>query len=209
LNLENRVRRKIKKYKPKGKLAETAIIFLETSAINHSSVKYHSMGTALLSEDVARIRKKDKKAAFFAGLLHDYGKIFLPKDLFDGHDITDEEYQEVKRHAMIGFWALENRHLFIAMCVGLHHALYDKGYGLTIRDFPNNLGAGTVEKVLKIAAIVSICDFINSFTTRTTKIKDGSDKISNNLEEMLMEKYPNDLGVVKDALFVLKKSNFQ
>ena len=91
----------------------------------------------------------DKKAAFFAGLLHDVGKIVLPADLFDGHNISAEEYARVKEHAIAGFRVLMQFHYFTALCAGLHHALYKKGYGLAIDDFPKEWGLETIKKVLE------------------------------------------------------------
>ena len=96
------------------------------------------MRVALLSEEVARRQEKDAKAAFFGGLLHDIGKIVLPHQLFDGHDIDPVEYTEVKKHAIAGFEVLRKFHEFVALCAGTHHALYASGYGLELKDFPSD-----------------------------------------------------------------------
>ncbi len=191
---------KIDVYTPKGGLGHTAKLFLALSAVNHEQVKGHIERVALLSEAVAMRMQMDNKAAFFAGLLHDVGKIILPADLFDGHNISAEEYAKVKEHASAGFKALAQFHYFTALCAGLHHALYKKGYGLTIHDFPEDWGLETVKKVLEISAIVSVCDFIDAFTHRKTAIKDGSDAKAPDLRGMLLAKYPNDHLIVDCAL---------
>jgi putative nucleotidyltransferase with HDIG domain len=208
VDIETRVRIKIEEYNPDGELGKTASSFLDEISINYGNVKKHSMGTAILAEEVAERLKKDKKAAFFSGLLHDFGKKFLDKKLFDGHKITDEEYQKIKTHAILGFEALKDVHLFIALCAGLHHALYKNGYGLTIKDFPENLSLATIIKVLEIAKIVSICDFTHANTNRKDDIRDGSNKNSNNLYEMLIEKHPNSLAVIETAIAVNKELIF-
>jgi hypothetical protein len=38
----------------------------------------------------------------------------LPHSLFDGHEISAEEYQQVKDHAVAGFKALKSFHMFTA-----------------------------------------------------------------------------------------------
>jgi hypothetical protein len=196
-NIENTIARKISAYKPKGGLETTANLFLAMAKNYHFSTMEHAMRVGMMCEEVAKKQKKDKKAAFFAGLLHDMGKILLPSDLFSGRDISDEEYLRVKEHALVGFKSLKKLHMFTAFCAGFHHNLYKRGYGLSAKDFPKTWSPCTIKKVLDISTIVSICDFIDAFTNRKTKIKSGG---SGDLKKMLLEKYPDDQVVVQECL---------
>jgi putative nucleotidyltransferase with HDIG domain len=209
MKIETLVFRKIDEYKPKGELAHTAKMFLSISSVKHNKVKGHVERVALMAEKVAKILKYDSKAAFFAGLMHDIGKLVLPYSLFEDKDITPQEYNEIKSHAIAGYKMLKNKHMFTALCAGLHHALYESGYGLTIADFPRNWNPKLIRKVLDVAAIVSICDFIDAFTHRHTKILDGSDKKPGHLEDMLKAKYPDDQGIIEAALRVSNERIFQ
>ena len=204
MNTDTKILRKINNYQPRGGLGHTAKLILSLSAVNHLQVKKHMERVALLSEQTAKRQKKDDKAAFFSGLLHDVGKILLPYKLFDGHNINPEEYSEVKRHAIAAYMAMEDKHLFTALCAGLHHNLYNKGYGLKTNDFPASLSPATIKKVLDIAMIISICDFVDVFTHRDTKILDDSDKKSANLKKMLQKKYPNEFQTVEIVLQINK-----
>jgi len=197
------VNEKIETYNPRGGLAQTAKFFLALVGINHGETREHCERVALLAEVVAERMKKDKKAAFFAGLLHDTGKLVLPATLFEGHNISAEEYAQVKEHAVAGFRALRGLHSFTALCAGLHHNLYKAGYGLTLEDFPKEWGLATIKKVLDISAIISICDFIDAFTHRATKILDGSS--GPDLRTMMTQKYPDDELLVDLALMANKK----
>ena len=201
------VRKKISSYHPEGELGRTAQLFLAFCGINHPLVKAHMERVAILSEKTAIRLKKDKKAAFFAGLLHDVGKILFDYRLFDGHNINREEYREVKNHAVAGFEMFKKFHLFTAYCAGAHHSMYNSGYGLEVKDFPKEWSLATIKKVLEISAIISICDFIDAFTHRVTEIKDGSDKGKTGLKDMLEAKYPNDHQIVRIALEENKKLN--
>jgi putative nucleotidyltransferase with HDIG domain len=202
MRISTLVQKKIELYNPSGDLKHTARLFLAFSEVNHESTKRHVENVALLSESTAKILRKDEKAAFFAGLLHDIGKMFLPASLFDGHDISEEEYTQIKEHAKMGFKALKKFHLFVALCAGLHHNLYKAGYGLILEDFPSNWSPATIKKLLEISVIISICDFIDAYTKRKTKLKDGSDRVKGvlTLKKMLYTKYPNDLEIVDAAL---------
>jgi hypothetical protein len=209
MKIETLVYRKIEEYKPKGQLGDTAKFFLSISAIRHNYVKGHAERVALMAEGVARALKLDTKAAFFAGLMHDIGKLVLPHQLFRDRDITLAEYAEVKSHALAGYRILKDRHLFTALCAGLHHALYESGYGLTTEDFPTNWNPKLIRKVLQIATLVSICDFIDAYQHRHSKILDGSDKPASDLEGLLKSKYPDDFQAVQAALKVSSQKVFQ
>lgn len=200
MDFSEEVKKKIEKYAPQGGLDHTAKLFLVLCGVNHSPVRGHMERVALLAEGVAKRMQKDTKAAFFGGLLHDVGKILLCASLFDGHNINAKEYAKVKTHAIAGFEALKEFHLFTAYCAGFHHALYDRGYGLESKDFPDDWNPATIKKVLDISTIVSICDFVDAFTTRGTKIRDGSDSEASNLIGMLEKKYPNDRMFIAAAL---------
>jgi putative nucleotidyltransferase with HDIG domain len=205
MDISSQVLEKIKQYHPKGGLDHTAKLVLALTGIKHQLVKEHIERVALLAEAVAIELKKDVRATFFAGLLHDIGKLILPYYLFDGRDISQEEYEEVKQHALAGFESLAGFHHFIALCAGLHHNLYKRGYGLTVEDFNDNWSPATIKKVLEISAIVSICDFIDAFTHRQTKIKDGSEPSGVSLQDRLLEKYPDDQLTITTALAVSQR----
>jgi putative nucleotidyltransferase with HDIG domain len=106
MDISSQVLEKIKQYHPKGGLDHTAKLVLALTGIKHQLVKEHIERVALLAEAVAIELKKDVRATFFAGLLHDIGKLILPYYLFDGRDISQEEYEEVKQHALAGFESL-------------------------------------------------------------------------------------------------------
>lgn len=198
--LDEKVQAKIDFYHPKNALDQTTEILLALLGINHPLVKQHNQRVALLAEAVALAMEKDAKAAFFAALLHDIAKLTQNFHLFDGQNISSEEYAEVKKHAIAGFEALKNHHLFVALIAGLHHGMCEHGYGVGLDAFPKHWHMGTVKKILEISAIIAVCDFIDAFTHRTTKIKDGADLAVQELKGMLYAKYPEDHAVIDIAL---------
>jgi putative nucleotidyltransferase with HDIG domain len=196
MSLNEYITKKIFDYKPKNGLEYVATFFINISSIKHGNVTNHVERVSLLSEVVAEKLNFDMKLAFFDGLLHDVGKIVLPSELFDDRVISQEEYDEIKKHTIYGSEILSN-YLFLRLCCGLHHAVYHDGYGLTTEDLPKNIGIDNIKKILIISTIVSICDFIDAFTHRTTKIKTSNET---DLKKLLYEKYPNDINIVDIAL---------
>jgi putative nucleotidyltransferase with HDIG domain len=204
IDVSRRVNNRITRYSPGGNLDHTAKLYRAMAAIRHPQVMAHTDRVALLAEKVAQAMGKDTKAAFFAGLLHDFGKIVLPDTLFDGHNISADEYTNIKSHAISGFDILGEFHMFTALCAGLHHALYNRGYGLTIDDFPSGITLPLIKKVLEIASIVSICDFIDAYTHRKTKLKHSpasqGKAQGQSLRELLLAQYPGDANIIDLAL---------
>lgn len=80
--------------------------------------------------------------------------------------------------------------------------LYLNGYGVDFKDFPKNWNASTIKKVLEVSAIISICDFVDAYTTRKTTIKTGE---TGNLSEMLEKKYPEDKMIIESVLKYIDK----
>lgn len=194
------VERKIAAYQPKGGLDHTARLFLAVCSINHHGVKEHAERVALLAEATALTLEKDLKATFFAGLLHDFGKIMLPAELFQDKKISEHDFARIKTHAISAFRVLRQFHPFVALCAGLHHALYKMGYGLTLKDLPEEWSLATAKKVLDISTIISVCDFIDAATHRKTKLRGAKAREKQTWRQMLLEKYPDDHLVVKAAL---------
>ncbi|MBT4849812.1 HD domain-containing protein [Candidatus Parcubacteria bacterium] len=171
------------------------MVFLALISVNHVLVKVHCERVALLAENAARVLDLDVKAAFFAGLLHDIGKLTLPSGLFDDGEIDAEEYQQIKTHAIAAYEILDDFHLFIALCAGLHHAVYEHGYGLTTEELPKNWPVELKNKVIRIATLVSICDFVDAASHRKSRFIEASSlkvrKEDSSLRDKLIEQYPN------------------
>lgn len=172
-------------------LQDVIDFYLAIVTVRHDGIKEHSIRVATLAAKAAVKLKLDARAAYVAGILHDVGKIALPCHLFDGHEITDEEYADVRNHVKLGFEALKGKHLFTGLVAGFHHALGKSGYGLTLKDFPEGLSLDTVKKILDIAALIAICDYVDAATTRNTTVKAGATGAS--LREALEAEYPNSI----------------
>lgn len=67
----------------------------------------HSMSVAQVSMDIALELGFDEEAAFIVylkGLVHDIGKLFIDKNiLYKKGPLTDEEYEVMKQHSVLGF----------------------------------------------------------------------------------------------------------
>ncbi len=199
------IRRKIEQYQIKGGLDQTIKIFLALGSIRHLPVVEHMERVALLAEETAIRTGKDPKASFIGAVVHDFAKFIFPHDLFEGREINDEEYAEIKKHPLAGFEILKEFHGFTALCAGLHHATYKPGYGISLKDFPPEYGMDDVKKVIETSTIISICDFIDAYTHRKTSIRGKFDEKTTDLKELLKKQYPSDILTIEAALQAQKE----
>ena len=102
----------------------------------------------------------DLKTLRIGGLFHDIGKIGISDSiLLKNGKFTEEEYNEIKKHPIIGKNILSNAEIFkdIIPIVLYHHERYDgKGYpyGLADKDIP------------LLARIVSVADAFDAMTSK-------------------------------------------
>ena len=105
-----------------------------------------------LNEDEQEILK-------IGGLFHDVGKIGIPDTiLLKNGKLTDEEYNEIKKHPQIGANILGESELFknIIPFVKYHHERYDG------RGYPEGLAGDNIPYVARIAAVADSFDAMSS-----------------------------------------------
>lgn len=107
----------------------------------------HSKGVSGLSSAIGRalnLDEKEIKKLRILGKFHDIGKIVISEDILTKKDkLTQEEWEEVKRHSELGYIILSSSSEYISFAedVLYHHERYDgKGYprGLEGEEIPLN-----------------------------------------------------------------------
>ncbi len=123
----------------------------------------HSTRVAEYSREIARLAGKDEEACeeiYFAALLHDVGKIGVPDTIItkDGK-LTDEEFDAIKQHPVIGKQILSSisQSPYLSVGASFHHERYDgKGY-------PDHLKG---EDIPEIARIIAVADAYDAMTSK-------------------------------------------
>ncbi|NLX14622.1 MAG: HD-GYP domain-containing protein [Phycisphaerales bacterium] len=125
----------------------------------------HSQRVAWLSRyiaELAGIPEPQRQRVYLSGLLHDVGKIGITDTLLcKTGKLTDEEYQEIKHHPIIGARILEGMKQVEDLVPGVeyHHERIDgKGYsaGLSGDDIP------------LFGRVVGLADSLDAMTTNRT-----------------------------------------
>ena len=122
----------------------------------------HSSRVAEYSREIAArygYSQKEQDEIYIIGLLHDVGKIGIPDAIINKKDrLTDEEYDIIKKHPVIGTQILATIKEMPNLSNGArwHHERYDgKGY-------PDGLAGEDIPEVARIIAVADAYDAMTS-----------------------------------------------
>lgn len=139
------------------------VLWLTESFQPHLYIYYHSLNVALLAKLIGHWMKfSDKKITqlIYAGILHDIGKFKVsPNILNKPGDLTDEEFEEVKKHSTYGYQMVHNLKFLsdnIKRGILDHHERRD-GSG-----YPNQCVSGEISEIAEVIAIADIYDAMTS-----------------------------------------------
>jgi len=130
--------------------------------VHDEYTKGHSSNVAEIALNIAKkmmMSQEDMEKIFWAGLLHDIGKILIPTDILNKPaKLTYQEYEEVKKHPTYGYDILsKSKNLReIADIVLYHHERYD-GDG-----YPNKVKGADIPLLSRIICVADSIDAMYS-----------------------------------------------
>ena len=149
--------------KMKKLFEQTAEALASAIDAKDSYTRGHSARVAEYSEKIARLAGKTEEECeevYYAGLLHDVGKIGIDDSIInkDGK-LTDEEYAQIKRHPVIGKQILSSisESPYLSIGANYHHERYDG------RGYPQGLKG---DDIPEIARIIAVADAYDAMTSR-------------------------------------------
>ena len=122
----------------------------------------HSHRVAEYSEKIARAAGKtdeECEKVYFAALLHDVGKIGVPLEILQKKKrLTDEEFEQIKRHPVVGGNILSSIHVSPWLSIGAryHHEKYDG------RGYPEGKKGNDIPEIARIIAVADAYDAMTS-----------------------------------------------
>ncbi len=144
-------------------LIDFAKILLNTVGAKDNYTEKHSIRVTKLSMlfgNYINLSKDDLDKLNLASSFHDIGKIGIPDNiLLKEGKLTNEEFEQIKLHTIIGPNILSVSEIFKEVCpiMQSHHERYDgKGY-------PNNLKG---EEIPYLARVLAICDSFDAIVNK-------------------------------------------
>lgn len=130
---------------------------------NYDDFTYvHSLNVSLICNIFAgwlKFSEEDTRNLTLSGLLHDIGKMMIPKEIITKPGkLTDEEYKVIKTHSVKGYQALKDYPIDIKVKYAalMHHERCD-GTG-----YPNGFVGEQIDDFAKIIAIADVYDAMTS-----------------------------------------------
>jgi putative nucleotidyltransferase with HDIG domain len=138
------------------------ISMLETLALRDRMTARHSAAVARYARAMANAlgwSREDQDLVHTAGLLHDIGKFAFPDSiLLADSRLTDEQWQQVKRHPEDGARIVRriDGYAPVAEIVGAHHERWDG------RGYPNALAGEAIPPGARLIAVADTYDVITA-----------------------------------------------
>ena len=122
----------------------------------------HSLRVAEYAREIAKRAGKteqEQEDIYFVGLLHDIGKIGISNSIINKTSgLTDEEYEIIKGHTVIGAEILDNMTEIPGLAVGAHwhHEQFDGG------GYPEGLKGDAIPETARIIGVADAYDAMAS-----------------------------------------------
>ena len=184
---------------------EIVLSMINLVEIHDHYTKGHSQSVAnytrLVGEKLG-LEPKKLDQAFYSALLHDLGKALIPhKILSKKGQLTEEEYDEIKKHPSFGHEILKNMESFedIAKNILFHHERLDgKGYPIGIKE----------KEIPIVSRIISVTDAFDAMTTtRSYRRKMSKDEAIKELQDHSGTQF--DPIIVDEFIKILNKINVE
>jgi len=151
---------KIKRYSEMKEVftKEIIISIVKMLEIHDNYTKGHSESVANLTfalSQALNFSHTDCNKAYWAGLVHDLGKILIPDAILNkSTQLTAAEFEVIKQHPVWGYETLKNSDQLkhIAKIVLHHHERWDG------RGYPNQLSEEDIPKITRVITIVDAWD---------------------------------------------------
>ncbi|MCR5288670.1 MAG: HD-GYP domain-containing protein [Treponema sp.] len=143
-------------------IEQTLKLFANTIEAKDTYTSGHSERVALYAKEITTrlaLPKDEQEIVYYAGLLHDVGKIGIPDNVLQNNTkLSDNEYELIKQHSAIGDQIFKDFTYLpgIATIIRHHHERFD-GTG-----YPDHLKGNGIPL---FSRIISIADAVDAMTT--------------------------------------------
>lgn len=170
----------------------------------------HCVRVGLLAKDMAAFLNLDKKALFYAGLLHDIGKQDIPAEILGKKDgWTNNDALKIQEHVMEGYKLLQGKFDFSAEIILWHHKFQENGYPQEIPPLLHNYSDISDIKIAEYGRILAIADVYdalhrddNKFSTNRclsdTEIEDKMLNTNYDKKQLIVDLYNANIFVNSD-----------
>ncbi|HYE22253.1 MAG TPA: HD domain-containing protein [Verrucomicrobiae bacterium] len=159
----------------------------------------HCIRVGLLGKAVAEFMHLSRRTMFFAGVLHDVGKLQVPATtLGKTQGWTEEDTRLVRRHVMDGYRMLAGRFDFTAEVLLWHHRFQSAGYPKTILAPLHEYCLGTKVLIPMLGRILSLCDVYDALHRINDKHGEKRAPTGEEIKELMLKFNQDQKQLVED-----------
>lgn len=143
-------------------LAQTILALSSAVEAKDRYTNGHSIRVAAYAKEIVRRmgwNEDEQQKVYYAGLLHDVGKIRIADAIINKNGkLTNEEYEEIKLHTLSGYYILKEISMIsdFAIAARWHHERFD-GSG-----YPNGLYGNNIPLLARIIGVADAYDAMTS-----------------------------------------------
>lgn len=148
------------------------LTMFKAMAAKSPAMAKHSECTAEWTNKIAiamGLHSGSKRRYYYAGLLHDIGKIGLPDSFWDKTELTDEEYEIYKEHVDVGYSIVKKLRLEEISDATLYH--HEKWKGNGYKGLRGN-------EIPEIARMVGVANFIARLLQKELSLEQIKDELN-------------------------------
>lgn len=158
-----------------------------------------SCNVALLGLETGKALNMDSKALYFAGALHDIGKILLPNKVLNANPFKEEDMLEMEKHPEFSYRILMELHPFSAEVALRHHRYQPRPYPSKLPPPLDCFSERSLKKIEDYSKIISVLDCYEACSR-----SNGRNKGSNLTTYELLLRERNECSELVDILFEKK-----
>lgn len=168
ISLEKKVENVFKELEISENQQKSIITFTNLIKLQDIPTYEHSLRVGLKGKEILEFTHiLNPKTLFYAGLLHDVGKVMTaPESLKKSKGFEQKDMKELQKHPLDGYRLLRGIHDLSAEILLRHHTFQKGGYPKNLPKSSNNYSNSTLAIIEYGARLLSIVDFYDSVTHR-------------------------------------------
>ncbi len=161
----------------------------------------HSLRVGLVGVKIAQFVHMKGRPIFFAGMLHDIGKVLVPLETLGRTEGWSEKDQQViSRHVMDGYRMLNGRFGFTAAVMVWHHRFQDNGYPKVLPAPAYGYSERTKLLIVEYGRLLALSDVYDALHRRNDKFKEGGGLSGAQVKEKMLLFNPDRVELI-EALY--------
>ncbi len=199
VNLEGQLEKAYEQLDISPKNQGSVNAYLNLLNIKDQDTYEHSIRVGLLGIRVAKHASLDEKAMFYAGTLHDVGKILVRTELLKKPGkFSKKEMKEMEKHAEYGYKLLSGIHDFSAEIALRHHEYQQEKYPKKLKKSEVKFSEKTKSETELYANMLSVIDFYDAIKNRTNQKFKKKDLSQEEVKRIILKNKPDYRRMIED-----------